>query len=76
MAKSKFRPLHDRVVRQRHHQVGADHQAALDLAVRHQALHDALTAKGITHTFRLTEGRHEWVVWRHHLHEVAPLLFR
>ena len=41
-----------------------------------QALHDALTAKGITHTFRLTEGRHEWVVWRHHLHEVAPLLFR
>jgi len=40
------------------------------------ALDAALTAKGIKHTFRLTEGRHEWVVWRHHLHEVAPLLFR
>ena len=41
-----------------------------------QALDAALTAKGVSHTFRLTEGRHEWVVWRHHLHEVAPLLFR
>jgi len=40
------------------------------------ALDAALTAKGINHIFRLTEGRHEWVVWRHHLHEVAPLLFR
>jgi enterochelin esterase-like enzyme len=41
-----------------------------------KALDAALTAKGINHTFRLTEGRHEWVVWRHHLNEVAPLLFR
>jgi enterochelin esterase family protein len=41
-----------------------------------RALDAALTAKGVNHTFRLTEGRHEWVVWRHHLHEVAPLLFR
>jgi enterochelin esterase-like enzyme len=40
------------------------------------ALKDALTRTGIKHTFRLTEGRHEWVVWRHHLREVAPLLFR
>src|SRR5207247_2543669 len=30
----------------------------------------------VERTFRLTEGRHEWVVWRHHLNEVAPLLFR
>ena len=36
----------------------------------------ALTAKGVTHTFTLTDGRHEWTVWRHHLHEVAPLLFK
>jgi enterochelin esterase-like enzyme len=36
----------------------------------------SLTTAGITHTYRLTEGRHEWVVWRHHLREVAPLLFR
>jgi len=41
-----------------------------------KALDASLTAKGINHTFRLTEGRHEWVVWRHHLDEVAPLLFR
>jgi enterochelin esterase family protein len=41
-----------------------------------KALDESLTAKGIKHTFRLTEGRHEWVVWRHHLNEVAPLLFR
>jgi enterochelin esterase family protein len=34
-----------------------------------------LTKRGITHTFKQTEGRHEWTVWRHHLHEVAPLLF-
>ena len=35
-----------------------------------------LTKWGITHTFRQTDGRHEWTVWRHHLNEVAPLLFR
>jgi enterochelin esterase-like enzyme len=40
------------------------------------ALRDALTKTGSKHTFRETEGRHEWVVWRHHLREVAPLLFR
>ena len=40
------------------------------------ALRDALTKNGIKHTYRETEGRHEWVVWRHHLREVAPLLFR
>ena len=39
-------------------------------------LRDALTKNGIKHTYRETEGRHEWVVWRHHLREVAPLLFR
>ena len=31
---------------------------------------------GITHTSRVTEGRHEWTVWRHHLNEIAPLLFK
>ena len=41
-----------------------------------KTLADALTAKGIKHTYRVTEGRHEWTVWRHHLNEVAPLLFR
>jgi enterochelin esterase-like enzyme len=41
-----------------------------------QALEQILKTKGIKHTYRVTEGRHEWVVWRHHLNEVAPLLFR
>jgi enterochelin esterase-like enzyme len=40
------------------------------------ALTASLKTAGINHTFRLTEGRHEWVVWRHYLNEVAPLLFR
>ena len=40
------------------------------------AFAQVLTERGITHTFKVTEGRHEWTVWRHHLHEVAPLLFR
>lgn len=41
-----------------------------------KAFVDALTTLGIKHTFRLTEGRHEWTVWRNYLHEIAPLLFR
>ena len=41
-----------------------------------KALDALLTAKGIKHTFVVGEGRHEWVVWRHHLNDVAPLLFR
>jgi enterochelin esterase family protein len=41
-----------------------------------KALDAALTSAGIKHTFVVGEGRHEWVVWRHHLNEVAPLLFR
>jgi len=35
-----------------------------------------LTAKGINHTFLLSEGRHEWTVWRHHLRDIAQRLFR
>jgi enterochelin esterase-like enzyme len=41
-----------------------------------KALDAALTAKGINHIFRMSEGRHEWVIWRHHLYEVAQALFR
>lgn len=41
-----------------------------------RALDEALTTAKINHTYRLTEGRHEWVIWRHHLHEVAPLMFK
>lgn len=35
-----------------------------------------LKARGITHTFEVTEGRHEWTVWRHYLRDVVPLLFK
>ena len=35
-----------------------------------------LTKYRITHTSRVTEGLHEWTVWRHHLNEIAPLLFK
>lgn len=42
-----------------------------------KALDATLSAKGITHTYWLLPGaRHEWVVWRHALDEVAPKLFR
>ncbi len=41
-----------------------------------KALDATLTEKGVKHTFLLTEGRHEWVVWRHALDTVAPLMFR
>ncbi len=41
-----------------------------------RALHDTLTTRGFTHTFALSEGRHEWSVWRHHLRDIAPLLFK
>jgi enterochelin esterase family protein len=40
-----------------------------------KALNETLTRLGVTHTFQLTDGRHEWTVWRHHLNELAPLLF-
>lgn len=39
-------------------------------------LAEAFKAAGINHQFLLTPGRHEWTVWRHHLNDVAPLLFR
>ena len=41
-----------------------------------KALDATLTAKGIKHIYSVSEGRHEWVVWRHALYDVAPQLFR
>ncbi len=35
-----------------------------------------LTARGITHTNRVIEGRHEWTVWRRNLNEIATLIFK
>lgn len=40
-----------------------------------QQFDELLTAKGIKHTFKLTEGNHSWPVWRRYLVEFAPLLF-
>lgn len=40
-----------------------------------QQFDELLTARGIKHTFRLTEGNHSWPVWRRYLVEFAPLLF-
>lgn len=36
----------------------------------------SLKQAGINHTFEVTDGRHEWTVWRRYLHDVAPLLFK
>ena len=41
-----------------------------------KTLDEALTKAKIPHTFQVGEGRHEWMVWRHHLNDVAPLLFK
>ena len=41
-----------------------------------KALDEALTKADIKHTYQVGEGRHEWVVWRHHLRDVGPLLFQ
>jgi enterochelin esterase-like enzyme len=38
-------------------------------------LSQMLDQRGITHTYKETEGAHVWSVWRHNLNETAPLLF-
>lgn len=53
--------------------VGKDDNLALKNSM---ALDELLASKGISHIFRITEGRHEWTVWRYHLQEFAPLLFK
>ena len=35
-----------------------------------------LEAKGLKHTWQLTDGDHSWPVWRRYLAEFAPLLFK
>ncbi len=41
-----------------------------------RTMDEVLTRTKIQHVYRVTEGRHTWSVWRHHLREVAPRLFR
>ena len=43
---------------------------------RNRSLSEILTSHKIRNTFRATEGRHNYAVWRRYLTEVAPLLFR
>lgn len=40
-----------------------------------EAMHDALGQHGIKHEFQITDGRHEWNVWRNYLAEFLPRLF-
>ena len=40
-----------------------------------RAFAETLTKHGIRHTFNVTDGRHEWTVWRRYLRDVASLLF-
>jgi enterochelin esterase family protein len=42
---------------------------------RNKPLDEALTASGINHTFKITEGGHSWPVWRKYLAEFAPMVF-
>lgn len=35
-----------------------------------------LSDRGITHTYRKSDGGHEWKVWRHYLLEFLPLTFQ
>ena len=43
---------------------------------RSKNLSALLTSKQVKHTFRATEGVHNYTVWRKYLAELAPLLFR
>ena len=45
------------------------------LRKRNEEFVAALKEKGITHTWKLTEGAHAWPVWRGYLAEFAPLIF-
>lgn len=43
---------------------------------RNQQLLATLKARGIRYTAHITEGGHEWRLWRRYLNELAPLLFQ
>jgi enterochelin esterase family protein len=45
------------------------------LLKQNQQFDELLTARGIRHTFKLTEGNHSWPVWRRYLAEFLPQLF-
>ena len=43
---------------------------------RNKQFDELLTAKGIQHTYKVTEGNHSWPVWRRYLAEFAPMIFK
>jgi enterochelin esterase family protein len=46
------------------------------LLEENQKFIDLLKTKGINHTVQITDGEHQWRVWRRYLNEFAPLLFK
>jgi enterochelin esterase family protein len=42
---------------------------------RNKAFVALLEAKGVKHSFQITDGDHSWPVWRRYLAEIAPQLF-
>jgi enterochelin esterase family protein len=54
--------------------VGCGQDDALFASSR--ALHEALEKAGVRHIWSAGPGLHDWQVWRKHLYEFAPLLFR
>jgi enterochelin esterase-like enzyme len=47
-----------------------------DFIERNQAIHQSLEQAGVKHVWFTGAGSHDWQVWRKHLAEFAPLLFR
>ena len=54
--------------------IGCGKQDAL--FARNEALSKTLGDRQVKHTFRATDGVHNWTIWRQYLFETAPLLFR
>ncbi len=46
------------------------------LLERNEKFHTWLSEKKINHQYRLTDGGHDWMVWRKYLAEFLPQLFR
>ncbi|HEY2573155.1 MAG TPA: alpha/beta hydrolase-fold protein [Verrucomicrobiaceae bacterium] len=42
---------------------------------RSESMHEQLQKLGVKHEFQLTDGRHEWIVWRKYLADFLPKLF-
>ena len=45
------------------------------LLKQNQSFDQLLTARGVRHEFKTTDGNHSWPVWRRHLVEFLPRVF-